>query len=148
PNLPSGCGNLGFTAKWFDMAAADNGPADVSVFQSTGTNCFVSVFAGALPNVSAVTCNLTITNLETRLQFQATTNLHYYLVVTNGATVTNMTFGFVPQISAVKSNSQMQLKSGVGPPLSYTFQGSTVLVQPIWSNLFTAKFPTNGLTYT
>src|SRR5262249_11698193 len=99
PNLPSDCGNLGFSAKWFDMAAADFGAADVGVFQDKETNCFVSVFAGNLPVLSPVTCNKTITNRQTRIQFQATPTQHYYLVITNSATVTNMTFGFVPQLS-------------------------------------------------
>src|SRR5438270_12106428 len=102
------------------MAAADVGAADVSVIQDTPTNCFVSVFAGNLPNIASVACDKRVTDRQTRVQFQATTNLHYYLVVTNGATVTNMTFGFVPQLSATKLSSQLQLKTGVGPQLSYT----------------------------
>jgi len=58
-----------------------------------------------------------------------------------------MTFGFVPQLSAARSNDQFQLKSGVGPPLSYTLQASTAIAGQSWSNLFSATFPTNGLTY-
>jgi hypothetical protein len=127
------------------MAAADFGAADVSVFQDKETNCFVSVFAGNLPILSPVTCNKTITNRQTRLQFHATPTQHYYLVITNSATVTNMTFGFVPQLSGSISNNQFQLKTGVGPALPYTVQASEVI--GVWTNLYSAVFPTNGLTY-
>jgi hypothetical protein len=84
------------------------------------------------------------------LQFQATTNQHYYLVVTNGGTLTNMMYGLVPQIlgTAIRSNRQFEVRSGVGPPLNYTFQASAALgSQAAWSNLYTAIFPTNGATY-
>jgi hypothetical protein len=145
PNLASGCGNVGFSAKWFDMAAANSGAADVSVFQDTGTNCFVSVFAGTLPNLAAVICNKTITNRQTRVQFDVSPTEHYYLVVSNSATITNMTFGFIPQISVVHSSGQFQLKSGVGPALPYTFQ-ATPEIGGAWSNFFSAVFPTNGIT--
>ncbi|PYJ06961.1 MAG: hypothetical protein DME25_05085, partial [Verrucomicrobia bacterium] len=148
--LTNSCGNISSSAKWFQMAAADSGNADVSVFQSTGTNCYVSVFRGPRTNLVAVACNRTITNGTTRLQFAATTNQPYWLIITNGGSLTNFTYGFVPQIagSLIKSNRQFRLQSGVGPALNYTFQASTGFVaQAAWTNLYTATFPTNGATY-
>ena len=148
--LTNSCGTISSSAKWFQMAAADSGNADVSVFQSTGTNCYVSVFRGPRTNLVAVACNRTITNGATRLQFAATTNQPYWLIITNGGTLTNLTYGFVPQIagSLINPNHQFQLQSGVGPALTYTFQASTGFVaQAAWTNLYTAAFPTNGATY-
>jgi hypothetical protein len=148
PNFATACGNLGFAGKWFDMAAADFGSADVSIAQSSAVNCLMSVFSGTLPTVSPVACIQTVTNRQVRLQFQATPTQHYYLVVTNTATITNMTYGFVPRLSGSMSNGQFQLRSGAGPALPYTIQTSTGIVSPIlWSNLFSATFPTNGIRY-
>jgi len=84
------------------------------------------------------------------LQFQVRTNQHYYLAVTNAGTITNMTYGFVPQIlgATIRSNRQFQLISGVGPALNYTFQASTGLTShTIWSNLYSGTFPSTGAVY-
>jgi hypothetical protein len=104
--------------------------------------------------VTALTnaCTNTFASRQTRLQFPVTPNQHYYLVVTNAGTLTNITYGFVPQIfgSVIvdKAKRQYQLRSGIGPALSYTFQASTALTtRTVWSNLYSATFPTNGATY-
>jgi hypothetical protein len=157
PNVSAGCGDSGYAAKWYPMFAADSGVADISVQLSTGTNCFVSVFAVSNYNLFPVACTNTVSNLQTRLQFQAAPGPpcpgspqcpEYYLVVTNGGRITNLTYGFVPRIYGAKSNDQFQLRSGIGPALPYAFQASTTLgAQTVWSNLFSTNFPTNGAVY-
>ena len=150
PNITNACGSLGSYVKWYSMAAASSGTADLSVSQSSATNCFVSVFSGPITNLLPVACNRTANNLANRLQFHVVSGQSYWLAVTNGAALTNLTYGFVPQIASygMQLSGQFQLRSGVAPPLTYSLQAAPALSsQHGWSNLISAIFPSNGLTY-
>jgi len=143
------CGGTGFNSKWIGLESLEDGWVDVSLAQSKATNCMVSVWTGYLPSVANVFCWPTIINQQVRVQFQTTSKQHYYLVITNGASVTNITYGFMPQIfgTAIRSNNQFQIRMGAGPELSYTLQASTDLTaQAPWFNLYTV-FSTNGGNY-
>jgi len=132
-NQPPNC-TVGATARWFKTIADDTGLITIST-EGPAIDTVLAVYTGPIgspDNLTRIACNdnISSSNLQSRVRFQATMGTVYWVIVDRRTTSTalKLTYGFEPKIASFSfsSNRVFQLTSSIAPAIRYRVEAAGI----------------------
>jgi len=140
------CAPLGANTRWYRMIASETGPITVSGEGSSNVNQ-IAICAG--PSLAALTNISCVIKPQTRVTFNALSNVVYWFAVdpgTNSPSGLRVASGFEPVIQTFgMTNGVFKLLSTIAPPITYKVIGATNPAIPLsnWSVVLSTNWNSN-----